>query len=329
MDPTVVIGGHLKNISTNARFGDGDFLIAEADESDRSFLHLQASLAVVTNISLEHLDVYKDLDDIKETFKQFLNNLPFYGKAIVCIDDPNVRSLLPINHLKIVKYGLEERADFYATDLVLHPNHSTFTVWHHTAEKPLGPVHLNMPGRHNVLNALAAIALAHDLEVPFEVISNALHSFKGVERRFSFKGLYHGAEIFDDYGHHPKEIEATLLVAKNRSKKDLIVLFQPHRFTRTHKLWDQFIDMFMRNNTIKHLIITDVHAASEAPIPEITSQNLVKALQQKNPSFCVSYAPLESDFKSIANLLEKIVAPDDLILLQGAGKINKFADKLS
>ena len=327
MDPTVVIGGHLKNISSNARLGEGDFLVAEADESDRSFLHLQATFAIVTNIDLEHLETYKDLADIKDTFKQFLSSLPFYGKAIVCVDDENIRSLLPIPHIKIIKYGIEHEADFYATDIKLESEYSTFVAWHKEQQNPLGTVHINMPGKHNILNSLAAISLALDLEIPFEVISSALKSFKGIERRFCYKGLYKGTEIFDDYGHHPTEILNTLLVAKKRAKNKLTVLFQPHRFTRTHKLWDEFIKTFIESE-IDHLIITDIYPASEASIPTITSQRLVEAIKERNPRFTISYVPYESDFTSIKQSVQKVIQQDDLLLLLGAGKINKLVDML-
>lgn len=326
MDPTVIIGGHLKNISTNARLGSGTFLIAEADESDRSFLQLQATLAIVTNIDLEHLETYADLDDIKNTFKQFLNNLPFYGKAIVCIDDANVRSILPMPHVKTIRYGLTSDADMYATDVELNADHSTFTVWN--GQEKLGQALINMPGRHNVLNSLAAISLAHDLEIPFETIAHALRSFKGIERRFSHKGTYKGADIFDDYGHHPQEILNALLVAKNRTKRKLTVVFQPHRYTRTNKLWNSFVDMFA-NSAIDNLIITDIYPASEAPIENVTSKRLVEEIQQKNPALAVQYIPFSDDFEEIKKQVEKMVDKDDLLLLQGAGKINKLADKIA
>jgi UDP-N-acetylmuramate--alanine ligase len=325
MDPTVIIGGHLKNISNNARLGDGEFLVAEADESDRSFLHLYAALAVVTNIDLEHLETYTDIEDIKATFIKFLNNIPFYGKAILCIDDANVRSLLPIPHLKTIKYGLTSSADYYATNINLKPDHSMFCVWH--KEQQLGIVQLNMPGRHNVLNSLAAIAVARDLDVPFETISRALINFKGIERRFCFKGVFKTAEFFDDYGHHPQEIYNTLLVAKNRTKNKLTVVFQPHRFSRTHKLWNEFIDIFVQSS-IDHLIITDIYPASEAPIPEINSFNLVKAIEARNPKFSVSYAPYDAQFKAIKDVLEPLLGAEDLVLLLGAGKVNKLVEVL-
>jgi len=326
MDPTVIIGGHLKNISNNARWGGGDFLVAEADESDRSFLHLNATLAIVTNIDLEHLETYTDIDDIKETFKRFLSAIPFYGKAIVCIDDAHVRSILPIEHIKTIKYGLTPEADFYATDIELHPDYSIYTVWHQAL--CLGAVKFNMPGRHNILNSLAAIALANELEVPFSTVSQSLQSFKGIERRFCFKGTFKGAEVFDDYGHHPQEIVATLLVAKRRAKKKLTVIFQPHRFIRTHRLWDDFVDIFIQSD-IDHLIITDIYPGpGEIPMPEISSHNLVKAIAKRNPHFTISYAPYEDDFATIQRHLDPLLAQDDLVLLLGAGKINKFADTL-
>ncbi len=318
VDPTVIIGGHLKTISTNAQFGNGDFLVAEADESDRSLIHLQATLAVVTNIDLEHLETYKDIDDIKDTFKQFLNNLPFYGKTFVCIDDAQIRSLLPMPHLKTITYGIEHAADISARAIELHADHSKFTVYEKGIIE-LGAITLNMPGKHNVLNALAAIAVTRDLEIPFERIQEALSNFQGVERRFSYQGLYKGAELFDDYGHHPVEIHNTLLVARKRTKNKLTVIFQPHRFTRTYALWDQFVDMFLQSN-IDTLIITDIYPA--------TGKNLSKALIQRNPHFKVIYAPLEEDFSSIKEVLAPLIENNDLILLQGAGKMNKLVHYL-
>jgi UDP-N-acetylmuramate--alanine ligase len=328
IDPTVIIGGHLKTISTNARMGQGDFLVAEADESDRSLLHLHATIAIVTNIDLEHLNTYQDIDDIKQTFKQFLNNLPFYGKAIVCIDDAHVRSLLPIPHLKTISYGLTPDADIYASDMVLYPDYSTFIVHKKDQKIPLGSIQLNMPGRHNVLNALGATALALDLEIPLTIIAAALHNFKGIDRRFSYRGQCKGADIFDDYGHHPNEIYNTLLVARKRAKNKLTVVFQPHRYTRTHKLWDQFVETFLHSD-IDHLVITDIYPASEAPIPEVTGKNLVEAIQARNPRFIINYLPCETDFQSIRSYVTQIIGQDDLLLLLGAGKINKLAPHIT
>jgi len=329
IDPTVIIGGHLKNISTNARFGEGNFLVAEADESDKSLTHLQATLAVVTNIDLEHLETYKNIEDIKETFKIFLNNLPFYGKAFLCSDDTNLMSLLPMPHIKIIKYGFDKKmADIYAKNVKLNPDDSTFTVFKKNEKKPLGDVIIKMPGLHNVQNCLAAIAVSLDLGLKFKDIAKALENFKGIERRFCFKGTFKGAEIFDDYGHHPKEIKNTLEVAKKRAKNKLIVAFQPHRYTRTHKLWDQFIDTFLNCQADK-LIITDIYSANEDPIAGINSQNLVKAINQKCPKLQVIYAPYDSELSQINKVVKGLATKDDLILSLGAGKITNLAKTLT
>lgn len=326
-DPTVIIGGHLKTISHNARIGQGDFLVAEADESDRSLLHLYATLAIVTNIDLEHLETYKDLDDIKNTFRQFLSNLPFYGAAILCSDDENIQSLLPILNVKTILYGLSPRADWYATNIELMPDYSTFDLCHKDHENPLSSITINMPGKHNVLNALAAIALCSELELPLESIAHGLKSFNGVDRRFTYRGRYKGAEIFDDYGHHPKEIECTLATARKRAQNRLTVVFQPHRYTRTHRLWQTFIETFLQSE-IDHLIITDIYAASETPIPGITGKQLAQTIKTYNPRFTVTYAPFESDFYSIAQSVDQNIAQNDLLLLLGAGKITRLSDVL-
>ena len=317
LDPTVIIGGHLTSISTNARMGHGNFLVAEADESDRSFLHLHATFDVVTNIDLEHLETYKDLEDIKQTFKKFLGNIPFYGKGIVCIDDPNIQSILPLPQTKLIKYGIDnwQQADIYAKDIELGPSSSTCTVYKKGTEQPLGSFTLNIPGKHNVLNSLAATSLALELNIPFATIAQALEQFKGVERRFTYRGTYANAEVFDDYGHHPTEINVTLAVARKRAKNRLIVVFQPHRYTRTDKLWDHFIKIFSEN-PIDQLIITDIYPASENPIPGVTAENLVKALQLKKPSLKVSYHQAHDLKKAVA----KIIKPNDLLLCIGAGK---------
>lgn len=328
MDPTVIIGGHLHTISNNARFGGGSFLVAEADESDRSLAKLHATLGIITNIDLEHLETYADIEDIKGVFKQFLNNIPFYGKAIVCIDDPNIRSMLPIPHLKTIHYGTSTNADLYATDIMLEGDHSTFNVWDNRTKECLGSVYLSIPGKHNVLNSLAAIAVAKDLEIPFSSIVHALKTFKGVDRRFTFKGTCNGAELFDDYGHHPREISSTLAVARKRTKGRLVVVFQPHRFSRTHKLWHEFVECFSQEK-IDQLILTDIYPASEAPIANITGENLSKAIQNAAPHVNISFQPYEADFSSLSQAVIKECQPNDLILFLGAGKLNKLAEKIA
>lgn len=324
-DPTVIIGGRLKTISTNAQFGLGDFLVAEADESDRSLVHLQATIAVVTNINLEHLDTYSDIDDIKSTFKQFLDNLPFYGVAIVCVDSEHVRALLPLTHSKTITYGFERWADCYADDVVLEADHSTFSLYY--KNECMGRFRTNMPGRHNVLNSLAATALAFELEISVDTTKKALETFKGVERRFSYNGLYKGAELFDDYGHHPEEIKNTIAVAFKRKKKKLTVVFEPHRYTRTDKLWDLFLETF-KEFPLDNLIVTDIYSAGEQPIANITAERFAHALEALKPGYSVIYIPYDSEFNGIKNHLDAIIQLDDLVLLQGAGKINKCIQKL-
>lgn len=356
IDPTVIIGGHLKNISTNARLGHGDFLVAEADESDKTLTKLQATLAVVTNIDLEHLETYKNLDEIKDTFKTFLNNLPFYGKAFLCIDDENVKSILPIPHLKVVKYGLDKNlSDIYAQNVQLNPDHSIFDITikssfslqaDHSAvannpvnnichdlnqnskiETLLGQIKINMPGIHNVKNCIAAIAVSLDLGLKFEQIVKAIENFKGIERRFCFRGTYNGAEIFDDYGHHPEEIKNTLAVARKRTRGSLIVAFQPHRYTRTSALWENFVETFAKSE-IDRLVITDIYPASESPIENINSKRLVEEIKNRNPKLQIVYGAYDCELTSIKDYVKENAKENDLILSLGAGKITNLADKL-
>ncbi len=336
--PTVVVGGVLKNIANNAQMGSGEIFIAEADESDRSLLYLNPTMAVVTNIDAEHLDTYRDIEDIKDTFKGFLARLPFYGKACVCIDDPNIRAILPIPHVPTLRYGFSDEADLQGKNVELDGASSLFDVYKNqclpgSLERTstlLGRVFLNTPGRHNVSNALAAIAVALEFDVPFQVIVEALASFKGVERRFEFKGTCNGADIFDDYGHHPTEIQATLKVAKKRAKKDLHVIFQPHRFSRTEKLWDDFIATFGEPTdcgvSLKTLFITDIYPASEAPIPGITSELLVAAIKKHNPDLNIAYV---STYEGLADAIKGHLQEGDLLLTIGAGRVNIVAEVLA
>ena len=337
MDPTVIVGGILKNISANAKLGLSKILIAEADESDRSLLYLNPSIAIVTNIEAEHLDTYKDLNDIQKTFKDFLGRLPFYGKAFLCIDDPNIKSILPLPHINTIKYGLDELADIIGKVIKLEKTYSIFDVFIKNKiingivkEKKikLGQIKLNMPGQHNILNALAAIALSLEFEIPFKKIQNALKNFKGIERRFEFKGTFNDAEIFDDYGHHPTEIKNTLLIAQKRKQNKLHVIFQPHRFTRTQKLWDDFINIFAHQNNnykIDSLYLTDIYPANEKAIEGITTQNLIKAIKKINPTIKIFYG---STYNSIQKAVEKKLNKGDLLLTVGAGKANIIGENL-
>ena len=334
--PTVIVGGILKNISSNAQLGQGGLLIAEADESDRSLLYLNPTMAVVTNIDLEHLDTYKDLDDIKTTFKHFLARLPFYGKAFLCIDDVNIQSILPLPHIGVVKYGLSEMADLMGRVVELGTTYSIVDVYENklvnssNSREPMliGRVKVNIPGIHNVLNSLAAIAVCLDVEVPFETIAKALESFTGVERRFELKGTFRGAEIFDDYGHHPTEIKHTLVVAQRRTQKNLHVIFQPHRFTRTEKLWHEFVDLFAHADglyKIETLFITDIYPASEQPIPGITSERLVADIKALRPDLKIFYRPT---YTEITEEIKDMLAEGDMLLTIGAGKVNQVGEAL-
>lgn len=322
LDPTVIIGGILKNISTNAKLGEGNLLIAEADESDKSLLYLNPTFAIVTNIDAEHLDTYKDLEDVKNTFKDFLARLPFYGKAFLCIDDPSVKAILPLPHISTIKYGLDETADIRGEVIDLKKSQTIFNIYKNNQK--LGQIILNMPGEHNILNSLAATALSLELDIPFEKIQNALNNFKGIERRFEYKGNYNGADIFDDYGHHPTEIHNTLKIAINKKNKKLHVIFQPHRFTRTQKLWKEFIDVFNKKE-IDTLYITDIYPASEAPIEGITSVRLVEEIKKQNSDLKIFYY---KTYEEITQIVKDDLKKGDLLLTVGAGKVNLIGEKL-
>jgi UDP-N-acetylmuramate--alanine ligase len=327
-NPSFVIGGFSKNLGTNARMGLGDFFVAEADESDRSLVYLPVTFAVITNIDREHLDTYKDLNDIVATFKKFLDNVPFYGKAIVCNDDPAIHDLLlpTIPHIKTITYGIEHEAEFTATNIIYNTQNTQATVRHNNVE--LGILHVALPGKHNLLNALAALAVSDEIGISFKESTEALAAFSGVERRFCYHGLYKGAQIFDDYAHHPKEIMNALAVARQRTKGKLVVVFQPHRFTRTYHLWNEFMQTFLESRT-DQLIITDIFPASETPIENITSARFVQELQEKQPAFGVHYVALDDNFEAIIKHLDSSIGPDDLVLFLGAGKIFKIPEKLN
>lgn len=327
--PTVVIGGILATINSNAqagKTGPGSILIAEADESDRSLLNLPITHAILTSITPEHLNIYKDLADIQHTFCTFLAKLPANGKAIICLDDPNIQQIIPQLATKPITYGTHEDADWQIIDFTLHSSSSDFIVYHQG--NFYGAFTVALPGKHNVLNSAAALALAHEFKIPLSKVQEAVSSFPGVDRRFTFKGLtYKGAEVFDDYGHHPVELTCTFKVARARAKKRIIVLFQFHRYTRTKFLWQEFINVFSKN-LIDELILTDIYSASEEPLEGINVHAFLADLKKQSPSTKVSYLPIDYDFKSMTTYLDSTLKEDDLLLIQGAGKLNKIADKL-
>lgn len=326
-DPSIAVGGHISSINSHGRYGNGDFFIAEADESDRSLLQLNPTVAVVTNIDLEHLETYTDLDDIKNTFLQFTNKVPFYGKAIVCTDDENIRSLLPHLSSKIITYGIEFSADIYAKNIVLEKDMSRFTLYVKNNSDIAQEFIVPIAGIHNVYNALGAIAASLEVGILLEVVQKGIASFTSIKRRFYLHGTYKGAALYDDYGHHPKEIELTLLVARKKALHKLIVIFQPHRYTRTEKLWGDFASTFA-TSLIDTLVITDIYSAGEAPIENITSKRLVDELKQINPNLNVHHIPFSDDFKEIKDTIAHITESDDLILFLGAGRMHLIPAQL-
>ncbi len=320
LDPTVVIGGKVDSLGGNAKLGEGEFLVAEADESDGSFLKLAPVIEVVTNIDLEHLDYYRDLEHIKDVFIQFMDRIPFYGAIVLCLDDPNVASLLPRIQRRVVTYGLTEQADIHATDIVSRGRVSEFTV--RRGDETLGRVTLSTPGHHTIYNSLAAIGVGLELEIDFVAIADALAGFTGVQRRLEMKGESCGITVIDDYGHHPTEIRATLdAVRDGWPDKRLIVVFQPHRYSRTRALFDEFKIAFHRADI---LIITDIYAASESPLEGITGQALVDAVKQHGQRD-VHYIP---DVDALPEELRKIAVPGDLVLTLGAGNIVRAGEVL-
>jgi UDP-N-acetylmuramate--alanine ligase len=320
LDPTFVIGGRVNQAGTTARLGRGDYFVVEADESDRSFLLFAPVVAVVTTIDREHLDQYTSLQDIQDAFTQFVNRVPFYGAAILCLDEPNVRSIIPNVKRPILTYGTSSQADLLISDIRLNGLASEFRLTYKSED--LGIFRLpHPPGIHNVRNAAAAAAVALYLNVPAELIREGLANFGGVGRRFDIKGTINDITVIDDYGHHPTEIRATLEAARGCKFNRLLVLFQPHRFTRTQQLWDEFLLAF---NQADLLVVTDIYAASEAPIPGITSEALVSAIRdggRKN----VHYLP---SLQSSIEFLLQNARPGDAILTVGAGSVSKASGEL-
>ena len=312
LDPTVIIGGRLNAYGSNAMLGQGRYLIAEADESDGSFLCLLPRISIVTNVDADHLDYYKDLDEIRDSFVAFMNSLPFYGLNVVCGDDPGVRSILARVRRPVLTYGFAEDNELRA-EIITCEKGSRFMVY--VRGEFWGEVSLTHPGRHNVLNALAAIGVAMEAGVPKKDIIHGLGAFGGVGRRFEHKGEKDGVLVVDDYGHHPTEIAATLETARLcYPDKRLVVAFQPHRFTRTQALFGEFSKVFAG---VDLLLLTEIYPASESPIPGVSGQSLAQAIRQ------VTSTPVRffEDFGSMQAALGEILQPGDLFLTLGAGSI--------
>jgi UDP-N-acetylmuramate--alanine ligase len=313
LDPTAVIGGKLPSLGSNARLGQGDYLVAEADESDGSFMKLSPTVAVVTNIDPEHLDHYGTLEKLKQTFTDFINKVPFYGLAVLCLDHPHVQSLLPLVEKRHVTYGLNRHADYRAIDLSFDGLRSRFTPV--VRGKTLDPVELAMPGRHNVLNSLAVLAVADFLGIDFATYQRALGGFTGVGRRFTVRGDARGVMVVDDYGHHPEEIRATLAGARSGfPERRLVVAFQPHRFTRTRDLHHEFARAF---NEADLVAVCDIYAAGEEPIAGVSSERLVDEMRACGHKGAVHVARRAD----VATQLLPELREGDIVITLGAGDV--------
>jgi len=331
LDPTFVNGGLVKAAGTHARLGSSRFLIAEADESDASFLHLQPMVAIVTNIEADHMDTYQgDFEILKQTFINFLHNLPFYGRAVMCIDDPVIRELIPRVGRHMTTYGFSEDADVIIENYRQVGAQGHFTL--RRQDSPLISVTLNAPGRHNALNAAAAVAVASDEGISDDAILRALAGFQGTGRRFDFLGEYAlenvngktgSAMLVDDYGHHPTEVDATIKAARaGWANKRLVMIFQPHRYTRTRDLYDDFANVLSQ---VDVLIMLDVYPAGEAPIPGADSRSLCRTIRARGKLDPI----LVSDIEAVPESLAQILEGDDLVLVQGAGNVGRVARKLA
>jgi UDP-N-acetylmuramate--alanine ligase len=324
-DPTIVVGGRVHILGTNARLGKGDYLVAEADEYDRSFLALTPVVAVITNVEADHLDTYRDLDDIRDAFATFANQVPFFGSIVLCADDAGARSLLPRIQKRVVTYGTASGsgADLTAERVALRPGATSATsfVVRDSQQGELGEVRLRLPGRHNVANALAAVAVGRELLIPFDTIARALEAFTGVVRRFENKGERGGVLVVDDYAHHPTEIAATLAAARQvYPERRLVALFQPHLFSRTR----DFAPEFGRSLAAADLaLVMDVYPSREAPLPGVTGE-LVASAARGAGSRQVTYVP---DKKAVVDALERALCPGDVLLTLGAGDVVRFGEE--
>jgi len=312
LDPTMVVGGRLNSLGSNARLGEGEFLVAEADESDGTFLTLSPTIAIVTNIDPEHLDYYDDIEHLKRTFLEFINKVPFYGSSILCLDNENVRALIPAVQKRHITYGLDQEANLRGKGIRPKGWGVSFeALWQ---DRSLGKVSIKMPGTHNVYNALGAIALGLELDIAFRTIKEALEGFTGVQRRFQLKGEAAGVTIIDDYAHHPEEIRVTLAAAKGLGERRIIALFQPHRYTRTRDLFDEFLSAFTQADM---LFITDTYPAGEDPIPGVTAEALVQEITKRGGTE-VLYVP---DKEKLVEEVMRTVKSGDIVMTLGAGNI--------
>ena len=312
LDPTVVVGGRVETMGSSARLGSSQYLVAEADESDRSFLKLSPILAVVTNIDREHMDCYRDMQDVECAFLEFMDRVPFYGATTACIDDPKLAALLPRVRHTVLTYGMAPEAAFRLEVLPSSSGRQSQFLVHRKGEA-LGPFTLSVPGLHNLRNATAAVAIGIQLGVSVNHIAAGLAEFGGVERRFQRKGEVGGVTVVDDYGHHPTEIRATLEAARQCGFRRILVLFQPHRYTRTRDLLQEFRDCFQAADVVR---VVDIYAASETPIPGVDALALVEAIEGADVRYSAS-------FEEAVEQIVRIAGPGDLVLTMGAGNIHQ------
>ncbi|MGO9376942.1 MAG: UDP-N-acetylmuramate--L-alanine ligase [Dissulfurispiraceae bacterium] len=320
LDPTVVIGGKLKAFGSNARLGQGEFLVAEADESDGSFLKLSPTIAVITNIDREHMDYFKDIETLKGAFLSFINKVPFYGVAIICKENEHTREIIPQIKRRVLTYGLSHDSDMYARNIKYGGSGMSFEAVF--KGEPLGVYSVPVPGVHNVLNSLAAILTAMELQIQQEKIKAGLGSFEGIQRRFEFRGESRGVRVYDDYGHHPVEIRAVLKAARECFRENrIVVIFQPHRYTRTRDLMGDFALSFVAAD---RLYLLDIYAASESPIEGVDSTVLLKKIRDVG-SLKTDHI---SDRKELVKTVLADLKPGDVVLTLGAGDVHKIGEEI-
>ena len=315
MDPTLVVGGLVHNLDSNSKLGSGDIIVVEADEFDRSFLALKPTIAIITNIELEHMDCYKDLDDLQDAFIKFCRSVPFYGAIIACVDSTAVQEIITKIERPMITYGRSRDAAYRAKNLRFHENKSTYSVFR--AEECLGDIELNVPGEHNILNSLAAVVLGLEMGLSFNMIAKGMKSYLGVRRRFDIKGVYDDILIVDDYAHHPTEVEATLESARSGWDRRIVAVFQPHLFSRTKEFFKEFAHALL---TADIVIITDIYPAREQPIAGVTSKLIYDELSIKLKERCY----LLPDLDGLIDTLDDIAQSGDMILTMGAGDIWRY-----
>ena len=317
MDPTLIVGGLVQNLNSNSTLGNGEIIVAEADEFDRSFLALKPTINIVTNIELEHTDCYKDLQDLQKAFINFCKSVPFYGESIVCIDSPAIREILPYIERPMTTYGRSRDAAYRARKIRFNENKSTYTVSY--GGKCLGEINLNVPGEHNVMNSLAAVTLGLEMGLSFDEIQKGIRRYSGVRRRFEIKGIHNNIMVVDDYAHHPTEVKATIQAAKIGWDRRILTIFQPHLFSRTRDFYKEFASALQLAD---YIILTDIYPAREKPIPNISSKIIYDEIQKIKRDYCV----LVADLDKLTEEIFKIVKPGDMILTMGAGSIWRYCE---